>query len=222
MDPILWRAVSNIAVFVGIGLTLIGGIGTAVLGRQPNPGPWWTSSVAAGLIGITLSLVGGIGTWGFGNRLAAAASYRKPILAATATVEVTVPFDGDIDRDYLDAGGYIAFGKEDKALLIMGSTRSTKRKTAEDRTSHRAVFALDVSHPGNEMPVYAIQESELVQIHFKMVPAECEVFGGSAVCTFNSTIRIEIPIPPQQITNGLIFVRDLEPAFSEFPQYTIR
>lgn len=50
------------------------------------------------------------------------------------------------------------------------------------------------------------------------MPEKTKVLAGKAICTFNSEVRVEIPIPPQEIDKGLIFVRDMENAFIDFKQ----
>ena len=71
MDPVGWRTISQIAVFIGSGL----------------------------------ALVGGIGTWYFGNQVGEIMQYRQPIKAASATVEVIVTSNEEIDTHYMDRGG---------------------------------------------------------------------------------------------------------------------
>jgi len=196
MDPIAWRTISHIAVFVGSGL----------------------------------ALVGGIGTWYFGNQVEKIFPFRQPINAASATVEIIVDSDEEIDTHFMDRGGYLIFAKNQKALLTVSSQDSWGRQSGNDRVLYKAIFNMDVNDYAAGKPVSTIAESEYVQIFFHKIPKDKKILSGKAVCTINNEIRFEMDIPEQmpvqvhenekskRADNNLILVRDLKSAFRDFKQ----
>lgn len=194
MDPITWRTISHIAVFLGSGL----------------------------------ALVGGIGTWYFGNQVEKIIPFRQPINAVSATVEIVVNSDEQINTHFMDRGGYLIFAKGQKAMLTVFSQDSWARQLGGNRVLYRGIFNMDVNDSAAGKSVNKLAETEYVQIFFHTIPKGKKVLSGKAVCTINNEIRVEIDIPEQmpeqvqeaeaskKVNNNLILVRDLKSVFKDF------
>ena len=72
---------------------------------------------------------------------------------------------------------------------------------------------MDATHPANGKPLSFLRKSEYVQISFTPMPQKSKVLDGKAICIFNSQERVEIEIPPQQMTDEKILVRNLKNIF---------
>lgn len=170
-------------------------------------------------VGTALVLAGTLGTWYFGNRLENVRPYRQPIRTATSTTKVVIISGEDVSTRYMDSGGYIAFYKGKEAILVMASTECTARQTGKNEVIYRAVFSMDATDSAVGKPVNFLKEaSEYVQMKFFPMAEKTKVSSGKAICTFNSDVQVEIVIPPQETTKGLILVRNLEDVFSEFKE----
>jgi hypothetical protein len=177
---------------------------------------WRTLSYIAVSLGTALVLIGTIGTWYFGKRLEAVAPYRQPIRTATSTVEVIILSNENVNSTFMDSGGYIAFGKREKPLIIMSSNQCIGKQTGKGKVIYRGVFNMDATDSAVGKPLYFLKEAEFAQVCFFPMPKESKVIEGKAICTFNSIVQIEITIPLQETKEGLIFAHNLESAFSEF------
>ena len=188
MDPIMWRTISQIAVFVGSGL----------------------------------ALVGGVGTYYFGNVVENIMPFRKPIHSASVTVEITVDSEEKRNNHYMDSGGVLILGKgtleADDALLMLSSQDSWASQLGGGRVRYRGIFNMDVEDNASGKPVNHLTKAEYAVISFKMLPKEEKILGGKAVFTINSDVRFDINIPEQKQLDGMIIVKDLSEAFSNFKQ----
>ena len=184
--------------------------------QQPAHFQVLTRKPVSYLIGV-LALIVVLASWYLIERSEKVAPYRRPIQTASATVEVIIESEEDLNANYMDRGGYLAFGLDSQALLTMSSTQCRASQTGEGTVLYRGVFNMDVEDPAAGKPVSFLQEAEYAQIKFLPMPKESKVLGGKATCIFNSEVRIQIAIPPQETTEGRISVRGLKEAFSGFP-----
>lgn len=144
--------------------------------------------------------------------------YRQLIRTATATVEVTIKSDQQINTQFLDRGGYMAFGKGTTALLLMSSTTCFARQTGNGQVVYRGVFQLDATSEATQRPILFLKEADYVQIGFKPMPESMEVLGGKAICTLNNTVRVELPIPSQKMQKDIIMILNIQPTLSDFKE----
>ena len=75
---------------------------------------------------------------------------------------------------------------------------------------------MDSKDSSAEKLVYFLKNTDFIQISFLPMPEESKVLSGEAICTFNSKVQKKINIPPQDIKQRLIFIRNLTEIFSEF------
>lgn len=133
----------------------------------------------------------------------------QPIRTATATVEVTVASNEDINTTYIDRGAYVAFGKGSESLLMMSSRQCTAKQTGDGQLVYRAVVNMDVSDAAFGKPARFLEEAEYIQISFVPMPKQSQVTEGRITCIFNGGTLLEMSIPAQEITEGKILVRGL-------------
>lgn len=191
MDPIVWRTISQIAVFVGSGL----------------------------------ALTGGIGTWYFGNKVEKIMPFRQSISTASATVEVIVSSDEQVNAWYGDRGGYLALIKPDNevSLLTLSSQESWGNQIGDGRVRYKGIFNMDANDVAVGKPVNYLKEAEYAAIFFHKLPKGKEILNVKAVCTVNSNIRFEFNISGagvkvEQGNGGIILVKCLSESFSHFEQ----
>lgn len=133
----------------------------------------------------------------------------QPIRTATATIEITVASEEDINTTYLDRGAYLAFGKGSESLLTMSSRQCTAKQQGDGKIVYRAIVNMDVSDAAFGKPVYSLEEAEYIQIGFLPMPEESQVIMGKITGIFNGGTVLETSIPAQETTNGKIFVGGL-------------
>jgi hypothetical protein len=75
---------------------------------------------------------------------------------------------------------------------------------------------MDANDPAVGHPISELQKAESVEIRFVQMPKNARIIGGHAIVTVNSAVRLEVKIPEQIPKDGLIFVRDIAPAFRDF------
>jgi hypothetical protein len=98
-----------------------------------NPNFYKNIFFIIGLIGAVLALVGYLGTWYFGQQAEAIAPYKQKIRTATATVNVIIKSKDTTNTLHITQGGYIAFIKDNKPLLIMASPQCNTKQIDEER-----------------------------------------------------------------------------------------
>jgi hypothetical protein len=133
----------------------------------------------------------------------------QPIRTATVTVDLTVESNDQVNTTYMDRGGYVAFGRGPDALLVMADTESRARQTGQGEVQWRGVFNMDATNSAVGKPVRFLRESEYLQVGFQLLPAKSKIKKGLAVVTINSAVRLEIPIPEQNMEDDKIMVRAL-------------
>ena len=181
---------------------------------DPNFGK--TLSYIIVFFGTACVLLGSIGTYYFGKQVEAIAPYKQKIRTATATVNIVIKSKDTIDTLHMTEGGYIAFIKDNKPLLIMASPQCNTKQIDEERGIYHAIFNMDAKDSAIGKPIYFIKETDFIQIEFLPMPEKSKVLSGEAICTFNNNVRIEITILPQETKEKKIFVSDLKDVFLEF------
>jgi Flp pilus assembly protein protease CpaA len=142
--------------------------------------------------------------------------YMKPILTGTSEVKVILASEEQVNAHYIDQGGYLAFGRYGQPILLMSSIDCFAQQTGKDEVIWKGIFNLDASDNSINKPISYLANAQIVQIGFAPMPKEAKVKGGVAIITINNSIRIELKIPEQDITNGLIIIGDLGNTLSKF------
>ena len=135
--------------------------------------------------------------------------HNQPVRTGTATVEVTIESNEQINAHYMDQGGYLAFVRGTETLMVMASLDCFARQTGNGRIVWRGVFNLDANDSSVGKPVRFLQQAEYVQIGFRPMPAKSAVKDGKAVITLNSAVRLELPISEQQMPADFMIVKNI-------------
>lgn len=181
-----------------------------------DPFLWRTISYVVVFLGTALVLAGSVGTWYFGNQAEAAAPYRQAVRTASSTVELVIESAEQVNANYMDRGGLLAFGRDNAPLLITAATESTARQLGNNRVQWRGVFHMDAGDPAVGQPVRQLRDANVVQIEFVNMARDAHVLEGRAIVTINSAVRLEMPVPEQRAVDGRVFVRGLADIFREF------
>jgi hypothetical protein len=131
----------------------------------------------------------------------------QPITTATATIEVTVASDEDINTTYIASSAYLAFGKGSELLLMMSSRQCSAKQTGNGQVVYRAVVNMEVSDAAFGKPMRFLEEAEYIQLSFLPMPEQSRVVTGKITGIFNGETVLEMSIPAQETTVGKIFVR---------------
>ncbi len=134
---------------------------------------------------------------------------KRLIASATSHVEVTIRSDEQVSTVYVAAGGYLAFVKDRQTLLVTADTQSKARQTGRGEVVYSGDFSIAPSPSIVGAPVEALQTSDLIQIAFRKIPANSQVLRGKASVVINGDTRFEFEIPPQQMQNDMILIRDM-------------
>lgn len=168
------------------------------------------------IVGTGFGFVGGIGSYVFQNLSEKVAPFIQPIRTASATVEVVIESDADINANFMDSGGYLTLAKDHKPLIITASTQSIGKKIGDKEVMYRGVFNMDASDSAVGQQIKYLQDADITQIVFFQIPKNSTVIRGNAILTINSEFRLEIKIPKQTMINEFILVNDLKKTFSIF------
>lgn len=130
----------------------------------------------------------------------------QPVRTGTITVEVVAESTDQVNATFRDRGGYAAFGRGTEVLMVLAATESRAKQTGQGEVVWRGVFNMDATDPSVGKPVRFLQEAEYLQIGFTQMPPRSKIKRGLAVVTINSSVRLEIPVPEQQMMEDKIMV----------------
>lgn len=133
----------------------------------------------------------------------------KPIHSGTATIEVIIQSGDVVNGHFIDLGAAMAFVKGSELLMTMRSIDSFGKSNSNGQIKYRAVVNLDASDPSNGKPVNFLKEADRLELLIGPIKDNSKLVSGNVVITINSAVRLESPIPPQQINGKVIIVPDL-------------
>jgi hypothetical protein len=143
------------------------------------------------------------------RKVQAANPLLQPIRTATATVEIQVESDQDINTTFIDRGGYFALAAGDTPLLVAQGAQAMARQTGSRRVVWRGVWNMDASDPAIGKPVHSLREAKYAQIQFLTMPTDSKVLGGTVRLTVNSAVQLDFGVPAQQVSAEHIFVKEI-------------
>ena len=135
---------------------------------------------------------------------------KKPINTCETTVEIVIESVETKNFHFIDRGGYLAFGLQDRALLVASAPDSWGRLTASNEYMYRGIFKMDATDPAIGKPVDILLETQYVKAEFRPAPKEYSLLRGKAIVIINSEVRFEISFPAQEVQDGKVFSRDLK------------
>jgi hypothetical protein len=141
--------------------------------------------------------------------------HNKPIHTGTATVEITIASADQINTQYMDSGGYLAFGKGQEAMMLLAAGNCFARQNGKNEVLWKGVFTLDATDKSVGKAVNSLRVADYVQIGFRPMKQKSQVKGGTAIVTLNSAVRLVFPIPPQQMLGDNIMVQNIHPILDQ-------
>ena len=139
--------------------------------------------------------------------------FKKPIASASANVEVTIKSEEQVDTNYIASGGYLAFVKNRKSLLLISDRTSTARQNGKGEVVYKGDFQIQIDNSAIGKPVEILQESDLIQLEFNQIPENSSVLKGNVSVVINGDLRRDFEILPQQMQGKTIIIRDIKNKF---------
>lgn len=143
--------------------------------------------------------------------------YKQPLRTGEANIEVTVEPNG------LMSGGLRSFGGLGRVLLVKDGNNiilemngpAAREQIESDQVNFWVRPRLYLKANSINKPIYQITEAETAIIWFEKLPPKSKVVKGEVVFTFNSSIRVEIPIPSQTMKDDVIIIQDIQKYFEK-------
>jgi len=85
---------------------------------------------------------------------------ESPIVSATATVEVFIRSDKEVNARHMDRGGHLAFGRGSTSLLAAASSQSREQQRGGGRVMFSGKFEMDSSDAAVGEPIRSLRKSE--------------------------------------------------------------
>ncbi len=140
--------------------------------------------------------------------------YKQPLRTGTATVVVGLEPNSVSLVQY--PSGYIQFMKGQEVLLGMKvSPANIYTKIVNNQTFCNATFELDQTCKSVGNPICHLTKTEFAEISLNIIPAKSRITDGYAIFTFNSSVRIVIPIPSQIMDGNTIMIQDIQKYFKK-------
>ena len=133
----------------------------------------------------------------------------KPIVVASATVEVKIKSDLDVNGLAANVKAYLVFVKDEKPLLITSSIGYTENQTGNDEVVYKAKLNMDANDSAAGNPTSFLKDADYILIKFGRMPSDSYVLEGDAICIINNSIRLAFSIPPQKLVNNRILIQSL-------------
>jgi hypothetical protein len=225
MDPSKGQNLSNLIFLLGSVL----GLSAPLIGyylnfrtkgkRRRQRKNWLKLGYIATFFGAVITILARFALSYFDSQADLIKPYRQPVQSAMAAVQVFVRSSNPVDSGYLqygDKGGYLAFMRGTQLLLGTSAINSLGRQGSADQYEYRGTFQMDPAARASNLNVNDLRQAQYIQIAFAAMPQETYVIKGQAVVTINASVQLEIPIPEQDVKNGLILVSDLKEVFKDF------
>lgn len=139
-------------------------------------------------------------------RLDASSPVRQALLTASASVEIVVRSDRDVDAHDIGCPSRVTFYKGQDPLLELSASDCFLKQQGGARVAWRAEVQMSPGNTGAGRPVASLAEADRVDAEIELIEAGAEVLGGKVACTLNSAIRVEVPISNQTTRGGRVTV----------------
>lgn len=142
--------------------------------------------------------------------------YQQLLQTGKANIEVTVE-----PNDVISGGlqsfaglGSILLIKDDNIILEMNGA-AAKKQIENGQVIFWVRPELYLKDKSINKPIYQLTEAQAAIIRFEKLPPKSKVLKGDVVFTFNSSVHITIPIPPQTMENDAIIIQDIQKYFKK-------
>ncbi len=141
--------------------------------------------------------------------------YKQPLATGTAETQIIIDSnEGDIVR--LLKGHIILVKGQDIFLKMWPSDAVEGKQLGNNNRRFRTTFKLDKIDKAIGKPIYSLAKAELVVIRLDSIPPSSKIIGGFVIFTFNSSVRIKIPIPSQTMEGDAIVIREIQKCFKGY------
>ena len=141
--------------------------------------------------------------------------YKQPLRTGKANIEVIAEPSSVIGGMRSFAGlGSVALVKEDDVILEMNAV-AARQQLQNNEVRFFARPELDLKDQSNNKQICKIAEAETAIVFFEKLPPKSKILTGEVVLTFNNSIYILIPIPPQTMENDIIIIQDIQKYFKK-------
>ena len=135
--------------------------------------------------------------------------YKQPLRTGTATIVVGMEPNSVFLTRF--PSGYIQFMKRQEVLLGMEvSPANVNTQIVNNQSFCKATFELDQTCKFVGNPICHLIKTEFAKISLNIIPAKSKITDGYAIFTFNSSVHITIPIPPQTTKDNAIIIQDVQ------------
>ena len=134
----------------------------------------------------------------------------KPIVTATATVEIIIRSEEQVNARQLNMGAVLAFGKGTEALLTLSSKESHAKQMGKSEVRYSSELDMKVTDKAFKQPLSLLQQVEYAKLRFDIIPPNSQVLSGTVVCIFNNNIPIELSVPSQKMREKLIAIPNID------------
>jgi hypothetical protein len=143
--------------------------------------------------------------------------YKKPLQTGTATLRIVVSSDSNSSGECdCKECAWIQLWKDREFVLEMIAMHWTYRQIGNNEVLYEAIVCdLDTRSKFMGKPLSCLADAEHAQILFYEIRNQkVKVNSGLMILTFNSSVRIEIPIPAQ-IAENFIVIPDIQKYFKK-------
>jgi len=145
--------------------------------------------------------------------------YKQLLLIGTANISVTVEPNGEIGKGLKRFGlATISLVKgeiKEKNIMLQMSGWAGCDQTENGQAGCGVKAELSATDNSVNRPIYRLAEADYAVIWFEKLPPQSEVVDGNVIFTFNSSVHIEIPIPPQIMEENAIIIPEVQKYFKK-------
>lgn len=141
--------------------------------------------------------------------------YKQLLRTGNANIEVIAEPSSVIGGMRSFAGlGSVSLLKKDDVILEMNAA-AARQQLENNQVRFFARPELYLKDESINKPIYKIAEAEAAIVFFEKLPPKSKILTGEVVLTFNNSIYIVIPIPPQTMENDVIIIQDIQKYFKK-------
>ncbi len=142
--------------------------------------------------------------------------YKQLLKTGEANIEVTVDPNGVMEGGLRSFAGLCVISLVKNNDLILEMNVAAARQPLENgQVRFWAKPELNLNDISINKPIYQIAKAEVAIIWIEKLPPKSNVLKGQVILTFNSSVRIEIPIPPQTMKDDVIIISDIQKYFKQ-------
>jgi hypothetical protein len=143
--------------------------------------------------------------------------YHQPIGAFTATMQLFVKSDKEINRRFSRGGVSLVFTKGQDHLLWARSDQYLAVQTGSGQIRFSSDLTMIGNSPARGQPVSILRDIDSVKLIFSAmgtgnsrIEMNNEILHGRIICNINNVIPLAFPIPSQRVQGAEISIPDID------------